>query len=298
MNKSKIIYFKPWGGLGDVLLATPALSAIKTRYPEALIYCQDIPFHRQLLEPNPNIHGFVSSAYGILHTPEDQLKTITNHFQGQEVIFYPCYGYLYPSLLNKPEHAIDIICKMAGLYPAEARVLVYLAPEDMRQAQIINGQIGQPWIALHAQSVCSKNKEWYPERWSNVIAWLNLKGYKVVQLGCEGETYIEGAINLLGKTTIRQALALIKQAQYFLGIDSVFNHAAHSFGIRGVVLFGASTPLVWGYKENINLYSGLRCQPCIDLLKDRCQPRRCMQRITVDEVIRALESMILESMIV
>jgi ADP-heptose:LPS heptosyltransferase len=292
MSSTKIIYFQPWGGLGDALLSTPALEAIKARYPEALIYCHNSSFYHSLLEFNPHIHQFLPSYKGLIKTPEDKLENIINKLNGKEAIFNPCYGALRPSLRAKPLHAIDIICRMVGLTPAEQRVKIHLSPEDEQSAQAIIQQIGQPVIVLHTQATCAQSKEWYPERWAKVVGWLRDKGYKVMQLGGEDSLPIPGAINLLGQTGIRQALALLKQARCFLGIDSVFNHAAHGFGVRGVVLFGASTPEIWGYAENINIYKGLKCQPCIDLLQDKCHARRCMQQISVEEVIQALESVV------
>jgi ADP-heptose:LPS heptosyltransferase len=292
MYSPKIIYFQPWGGLGDALLSTPALEAIKHLYPETLIYCQDTSPYRELLNFNPYIHRFVPSHQALLKIPGNQPASLTNKLNGEEAIFHPCYGYMRPSLMPEQLHAIDLICRMIGVVPGERRVRIHLSPGDEQQANSLIRRLGRPLVAFHAQAACSQNKEWYPERWAQVISWLKDRGYEIVQLGCRGETPIPGTVNLLGRTSIRQALALVKHARYFLGIDSVFNHAAHSFGIPGVVLFGASTPKIWGYKENINIYKGLKCQPCIDLLYDKCHVRRCMQQITVDEVIQALSLLV------
>ncbi len=290
MPSLKTIYFKPWGGLGDILLATPALQAIKERYPEVRIYCRDTPLSRDLLAYNPHIYQFVASHKGLLKTPDDKLNRITNRLEQAEVVFYPCYGKLMPSRMDNPQHAILLICRMISLTPLDNRVRIYFSADEEAQAKDMAHELGQPLIALHAQSTCAKNKEWYPERWEQVVGWLSDRGFKVVQLGAAGEAPIAGAVNLLGQP-IRQALCLLKQARYFLGIESVFNHAAHSFGIPGVVLFGASTPAVWGYEESANIYKKLVCQPCLDLLHDKCQVRRCMQQITPDEVIQALSSL-------
>jgi ADP-heptose:LPS heptosyltransferase len=291
MGTAKNIYFQPWGGLGDVLLSTPALEAISKRYPEARIYCKDTPINRELLAYNPHIYQFIASHRELLKTPDDQLKNITNNLEREEAVFFPCYGKLRPSRLDNPVHAISLICQMLGLTPPEHRVRIYFSAEEKAQAKAMAGDIGQPFVAFHAQATCARNKEWYPECWAQVITWLNNKGYRVIQLGGDGELPIPGVISLLGRP-IRQSLSLLEQAQYFLGIESVFNHAAHSFGIPGVVLFGASTPTVWGYAESINIYKNLPCQPCLDLLHDSCKVRRCMQLITPDEVIHALSLLI------
>jgi hypothetical protein len=76
-----------------------------------------------------------------------------------------------------------------------------------------------------------------------------------------------------------------------------FAHATSAFGTPGVVLFGASTPKVWGHSNNINLYKDLRCAPCIDLLFDSPCPygKPCMTTISVGEVREALIAQLTKS---
>ncbi len=292
MSIPKIIYFQPWGGLGDVLLSTPALYAIKKTYPDALIYCNDLPIYRELLAGNPCIYRFINSYQELFDYSDNKLKEITNDLSHEKAIFYPCYGSLRPSLKYPAKHAIEHIAQMIGIKPVTHKIKINLSPKDDKNAELFIDKIGRPVIAFHAEAICSKNKQWYPERWIKIVDWLGNKGYKVLQLGSQNETHIAGAINMLGKTNIAYAMALVKHSDYFLGIDSVFNHAASAFGTTGVVLFGASTPEVWGHKEHINLYKGLKCQPCIDLLYDKCQARFCMQQISTEEVINALSELL------
>jgi len=280
----------PWGGLGDALLATPALSSLKARYPQAVIYCLDDPFYLDLFRGNPIIQGFFPRDQLMADLDNDRLKRIFNNLSGDEVIFHPNYGSRRPSTRPDSGHAIKLICNMLGLEPLEYRVSVYLAGEDTAWANNTIAQLGGKVVSFHPKAVCSKNKEWYPERWAEVISWLKGKGFGVVQLGKAGEPAIAGAVSLLSQTTVRQALALVKCSWGFIGIDSVFNHAAHGFGKPSVVLFGASTPRIWGYAESVNIYKGLKCQPCIDLLVDKCPARYCMQRITAEEVIQAISA--------
>jgi ADP-heptose:LPS heptosyltransferase len=285
----KIIYFIPWGGLGDALLATPALACIRARYPQAPIYCLDHPFFYDLFCCHPFIQGFIprQELYDKLGGIE-RIEKILNKLSVAEVVFWPHYGTKRPSLLPHPVHAIRSICNMIELEPLENKVSIYLTDQDLSWAKEVLTQLGKKVITFHPKASCSKNKEWYSDRWTEVIDWLKGRGFEVLQLGTAEEPAIDGATHFMGKTSIRQALALVKHSWGFIGVDSVFNHAAHSFGKPSVVLFGASTPKVWGYAESTNIYKSLKCQPCIDLGLDRCQARHCMQRITVDEVIQAM----------
>lgn len=52
--------------------------------------------------------------------------------------------------------------------------------------------------------------------------------------------------------SLRQWAGIISQTDYFLGIDSVGQHIAHSLGIKATVLTGATYPVNISYPENNN----------------------------------------------
>jgi hypothetical protein len=87
-------------------------------------------------------------------------------------------------------------------------------------------------------------------------------------------------------------MALLSKCHAFSGMDSFFSHCTNAFGLTGVVLFGDSSPVVWGHPNNINLYKELRCSPCIDILQGYECPYGlpCLNTITPNEVIEALKS--------
>ena len=85
-------------------------------------------------------------------------------------------------------------------------------------------------------------------------------------------------------------MAVIKHAVAFVGADTFWQHVAAAFHKPAVVLFGPSTPAVWGHPSAINLWEPPRCAPCIDVLRDAACPYEiaCMRAIDVDTVARAL----------
>ena len=62
--------------------------------------------------------------------------------------------------------------------------------------------------------------------------------------------------------------------------------------VAAIVLFGSSTPTVWGYPSHINLYKDLPCQPCVDDQPSTCPEYRCMLQISTDEVINAARNLL------
>jgi ADP-heptose:LPS heptosyltransferase len=108
-------------------------------------------------------------------------------------------------------------------------------------------------------------------------------------VGLPGEPHVPGAVDLRGKTSLREVFALLKAASGFVGVTSSFSHATNAFGTPGVVLFGPSAPEVWGHANNVNLSRNLPCAPCIDVLHNAPCPygAECMH-IPVAQVQEAL----------
>lgn len=103
-------------------------------------------------------------------------------------------------------------------------------------------------------------------------------------------------INLIGKTTIRDVIALGHIASLFVSHDSGAVNLASLTPVRTVVLFGPETPLLYAplsHNKKI-LYKGLPCSPCFSAYNHRnssCRGNKCLKMITVDEVCAAAEEL-------
>ncbi len=120
---------------------------------------------------------------------------------------------------------------------------------------------------------------------------------KVILLGTDTDT-LSGPINettnnrnLLGKTSLSEALALIQRCRLMICNDSGLMHAASALNVPLVALFG-STNLQrtgpWGGISRV-IKKDFPCSPC---LKKVCpETKTCMEAITVDEVWETLLEM-------
>jgi ADP-heptose:LPS heptosyltransferase len=100
-------------------------------------------------------------------------------------------------------------------------------------------------------------------------------------------------ILVAGKTTLRELLALYTLAEVLVTNDSGPAHFATLTPVRVVTLFGPETPEVFAARTSRNtvLWARLRCSPCVSALNSRCSPcrdNRCMQAISVDDVLQAV----------
>ena len=101
-------------------------------------------------------------------------------------------------------------------------------------------------------------------------------------------------LNLAGKTSLAQALALISASQCVVSNDSGLMHVAAGFGVRQVAIFGSSSPLhtpplndrasVLWLKNKPDYQPPLNCAPCFE----RTCPlghTRCLNDIKAQDVL-------------
>ena len=153
------------------------------------------------------------------------------------------------------------------------------------------------------------SKDWPAERYGELAALLLGRdpSLRIVVVGGKadisvGETIASAVpaadagrlLNLCGKTSIAESLALLEKCDLLIANDTGPVHMAAAVGTRCLVLFGSTRPDWTGpYGEGHRIIMrDLPCQPC---LKHRC-PRgdhACMESIAADEVASVAASMAL-----
>jgi ADP-heptose:LPS heptosyltransferase len=104
-------------------------------------------------------------------------------------------------------------------------------------------------------------------------------------------------INLAGETAFRELIDLYNIAHLLVSNDSGPPNLASLTAIKTLVFFGPETPVC--YKplgDNIEaLYADFLCSPCVSAYNHRksaCRDNKCLQAITVDEVMQRIESIL------
>lgn len=269
------------GGLGDVLLTTPTIKALKEAEPDRkiMLYCMN---ERQqgIFNYNPHVDRLTNTSF--FRNP----VAFTKYFMKRESFHTDFYAGLMPTAFSG-KNAKDLIAGLHHIELKDDRVQIFLSEKEENMAKSVMAQYRNP-IVMHITSKTTKNQEWEVEDWEALVR--SMPEYTFLQLGISAEKKVSNAVDLRDKFSFRDTLALIKYAKSFVGVNSSFSHATNAFDIPGVVLFGPAQPGVWGHSNNINLYKPLRCSPCLDLLFSSPCPydKRCMRLITVEEVRDAL----------
>lgn len=78
---------------------------------------------------------------------------------------------------------------------------------------------------------------YYSDVMAMVIPYLKKHNIKILQIGASKDPKVTGAIDMRGKTNIRQAAFVLKNSKLHVGSDSLWSHVAGSFNIPSIILF-------------------------------------------------------------
>ncbi|MCX7913630.1 MAG: lipopolysaccharide heptosyltransferase II [Thermodesulfovibrionales bacterium] len=142
-----------------------------------------------------------------------------------------------------------------------------------------------------------KTKQWPAIKFAKIASLLS---HKSVIIGSNADKeiseYIEEnsggkALSLAGKTTIADLISLIRGAKFVIANDSGPMHLAVACGIPVIAIFGPTNPILtgpYGNNKHIVLKSDLSCSPCY---KRECSTIRCLDSISIDDVLKAIEKL-------
>jgi len=119
-------------------------------------------------------------------------------------------------------------------------------------------------------------------------------GKEEVKLLTEWETQFPGVINLAGKFSFREELAIISNIDVMMSMDSANMHLASLFNVPVVSIWGATHPYAgfygWGQKPENAVQIELYCRPCSVFGNKPCYrgDHACMEQLPESLVVDRL----------
>lgn len=162
----------------------------------------------------------------------------------------------------------------------------------------------EPIVVINA-AASNPYKMWDLNNFAQIIEYItNKKGVRAVFIGAptDYELYDKmqfaeklklNPVNLCGRVSIKDSLAVLKRAKFILGNDSGNLHMASSVGTKVIGLYGAMPIEKWAAlgNDNILLKADLPCIPCS--LKKKCNhDKACMKSISIQTVKNAVDKLI------
>ena len=268
-------WINPIGGLGDTLMISGVLKQAIEKNPSHRFNLVARTKYAPILRGHPAI-----SLIG--HPPPGARFIGTNYWDEED------YG---------ARRAYQILARMFGLdVPVKEILFVPWAIED---SQALLDAI--PW-KTHNVLVCpttdSPRKEMSTEKWELLAKKLSGDDITIVQVGKSSDRYIRGCYNLLGLTSAKEVIALIRHFDVVVSSDSFLMHVAHLCCVPAVVLWGPTDHRIYGYSEQVHLKATSTCaqvKGCIgpgngSLYSTKCHKGtdHCMNLINLDDIYNAV----------
>lgn len=218
-------------------------------------------------------------------------------------------------------HMIDNFCQLASgdLEPVSFhRPLERLVPRPEAAASVGDKLaaaglgLGEPYVVLNPNAgELALERRWSVERFARLADDL-LQTFpgKVVTVGAPAErAYVQRmldgvkardrVIDLSGRTSLPELVALFAEARLLVSNDTGPLHVAAAVGTPTLAIFGPETPVLFGPRgpQHRIVYRGLACSPCLGVHNGRtvtCPFRttHCVDGVTGAEVLAAARVML------
>ena len=322
MAKFLIIRFS---SIGDIVLTTPIVRAIKHRYPEAEVHYVTKKGFYDILRYNPGIakihllDGPLSSLIAILKEEKFDYIIDLHHNLRSLVIKLRLFGtkaYSFPKLnfakwvlvrlkwnIMPDIHIVDRYfktLKTLDIKNDSAGLDFFLPAEDIFPLGKMPSIFGEPYIAM---VIGAKHftKRIPTER---VIELSKKLMFPIVILGGMEDSDQGNIIakksglhvfNACGKLSLLESAAVIKRAKLVITSDTGLMHIAAAYKCDIFSLWGNTTPMLGmypyfpGIKSKIFEVSPLSCRPCSKIGFNSCPKKhfKCMQEIPYDQIVVA-----------
>jgi len=311
------------GALGDLILALPAIKALRDVLQPARMEMMGHPWTLALINGHPYADAVIDinrSNMAPFFPEAAPLPGEICRYLGEFAAAF-CFSrsetlahnlrragirqtFTLPSFPDKRMHVIDhhlLSLKALGIAAAPTPPMVYLGHEERQAAERFLRQQGwdlQEIIALHP-GAGSRKKAWPAARFAALARALASIGHKILIIeGPADEAAAAEVVAGLGdipyllvqNLPITKVAALLSLASLFIGNDSGISHLAAALKVPIIALFGPTDPFVWAPRgdQAFWLQGQAACAPCTRDEQRLCERQQCLDSIQVEAVMKCI----------
>jgi len=298
IQKILIIRFS---AIGDIILTTPVIRAVKKRYPQADLHyltkkqyvdlVKHSPYVSKVIAFDPENTSLLSLILQLRQEKYDWIIDIHKNIRSKlirHLLFAKrkssySKGYWRRFLLIRFKykssapflHVIDkyfAAIKKHGVNNDQQGTEVFYPTAIEKEIKKIFSLSGNEIVAI-CPGASYFTKRWTRDGFEEVGQMLMKEGKKVVYLGaenekelCEGLAHATGAVSLAGKLNLLEAACVLQRSSFAITNDSGLMHLAESQNTPVISIFGATVPEL-GFapflsKSRIIQHRELKCRPC------------------------------------
>ncbi len=301
--------------LGDVVLTTPLIRTLKRHFPSSQVAFAGRSFIRELLkgldvELITFDKGFWES-FEVIEKLREYHIAISPHISARSALILFMAGvptrigfdrselkWLYTHIVKHRWgiHEVDRnleLLKPLGIREFERMPYLYVSEEEKKRVRD-KFRLPESFAVLSPFSNF-RLKEWNIDRWLELSKRLNITP---VIVGADTQRAsifdkVEG-INLIGKTSLRELMAVISLSKVVISCDSAPVHIANALGVPALSVYTATSP-DYGFYPLIGDYvkPKLYCSPCSPNPKVcKTGTQACLSMVGVGDVLKGLERLL------
>ena len=308
--------------IGDSVIATPTISNLKIRYPDAFICIVVYPQSYYVFKNNPYINkiyiydkgcrNYLKLVKNLRKEKFDLAINLNASFRSALITYLSGAPYRIvnnhsgknyfanvgspPPRIRKSVIERDLDClRVLGIEPKDKKTRFFLSD----RSRDLYGFPTNTTVSISPGGSCQA-KRWLPERFGELTDRLIDDGMKVILLcGPDDEDIVKEVTRAMKRRptikrpeTVEELGRYIKFSNLVLGNSSAVAHLAAAIGVKNLTLFGSENPKEWHpYTEKDKSYMIAKAVDCRGegCGKLFCKDHRCMKLIEVDEVYRKVK---------
>lgn len=314
--------------IGDMVLSTAALKALRRGYPEAKITVLASQRNHEILKHNPHIDEILihkGIPWFIKEIRPRNYDLVIDPFltyelhqafmtylaggkyrigfeRGGREIFFNLRGPVATIPKRMVDHLFDLVELLGGKREG-CEPEIYLSEKELQWA---SQTLGSKGINSNMLTISIHPGAFYPsQRWSaerfGELARLILDRYEtqVILLGSGDEKALVNTVKEIGGKEVqdfsglrlRELMALVSKCDLLICNNSGPLHIAAALKVPTVSLVGPTVIPLWlpSDRHHLVINKELACSPCNRAV---CRDHECMELITVNEVFAAVQSQI------
>lgn len=327
--------------IGDAIMTTPAIRAIRKGFPNARISILVKPWVAPVFENSPHIDNLIiydgdgrhKGNVGKLRLARDLRRygfdaaiLLQNAFEAALIAFLSGIpvriGYNTDARQMMLTHAISCTNKIKkehqtkyylnilsgiGMDTGSRDLYLQLSQQDrLRAGKILmdQGITGDfKWVGINPGATFGPAKQWPIDRYAHLADLISeYTNARVIVFGGPQDERLgkdisremrHRPIDLSGRTTLGEAMALIERCHLFISNDSGLMHVAAALDAPLIAIFGSTNSTTTGPMSSNSrvVQIPMECSPC---LKPEC-PRghlNCMDQISVDMIFDVVKEIL------
>ena len=310
MTEPESVLVLRFSAVGDVVLTSPAIDALRRAWPRTRIVYAIKQRLAHLVKHNPNVDEVVALRPG-----EGPLSYSRRLRASNPSVVLDLHGKIRSKILrvllpgvpkvvwHKRDFRDTLPVKLAlrpyrssmlfaDRYHAAVEILVgralprgrlqhFLGPEDVAEAdrslRAAGLRPGEPLLGL-SPGANWETKRWPAERFAGLARRALAQGVQVAVHGSAAEAHLgrliaqlaPGAVDLCGRLDLRGLGGFISRCSAFVANDSGPMHMARALGVPTLALFGSTDPRMFDFQGHEVLFASIPCAPCSFFGRRRC----------------------------